>query len=135
MDLGPAYVEHVASLRVHGLPVAVQKMSQRAVQLHRAMNSCAWWIPWRLLALLHCIGTRSCAGAHPSTTAHVCHVNGLLQRQLVLLNSQPALRCYFGRCNPLLGCLVAAWSGQSEPLERVLQQRSSCGGQYHCNMY
>ncbi len=69
MDLGPAYVEHVASLRVHGLPVAVQKMSS-ALFNYTEHDFPRVVEPLELLALLHCIGTlvRRCG---PLTTTLV----------------------------------------------------------------
>ena len=71
MDLGPAYVEHVASLRLqNGLPMAVTKLSSTLFNYteHDFLRVVE---PLEMLALLHCIATlvRRCG---PLTVCNTC---------------------------------------------------------------
>ena len=53
MELGPAYVEHVAGLRLQGLPLAVPKLS--AALYNYTDNEFLRVVePLEMLALLHC---------------------------------------------------------------------------------
>ncbi len=96
MDLGPAYVEHVASLRFNGLPLAVPKLCS-ALFNYTDQDYMRVVEPLEMLALLHCTATlvRRCK----ALTGQYISVARGVQRL------QPALHSTLVRaCRPFTAC-------------------------------